>query len=324
MQGLFSYLSKGVASNDSPSNSNPQRRFWDWSRSVTGLTVNNPDSNSGTLAPGSSITLMDNVVSTALDGTTTFSVALSSIDSGTRYRYTWTGGTNPALRTNRGLTLSGSSVTFAINANSTVTVTTAGSFSGVVVGDTVFVPHTSTGDSANVLSLANAGFWTVIGVVSSTEIQMSRAEGESFSATAETISLTSNSQFVAFASSGGVQVGDKAAVNSPFATQGVLTVDRVTPSWFEVLSSSAIASEASVTPTASGLIFYRSAASFMRLEADQRCTIRLNGDTGNYVKVEPPVSGSAPGWMEKFGPTYKIVLVNDSTATVNYVLLTAE
>jgi hypothetical protein len=215
------------------------------------------------------------------------------------------------LRTNRGLTLSGSSVTFVVNSNSTVNVSTTGSFAGVIVGDTV-------------LSIANAGYWTVIGLVSGTEMQMARADGESFSATPEVATLTANSQFVAYASSGGVQVGDRVSINSPFTTPGVLTVDKITPSWFEVLSSSAIATEATVTPTASGLVFYRSSAVFVRLEADQRCVVRFNGDTGNYVKIEPPNSGSAPGWVEKFGPTYKVVLVNDSSAPTNYVLLTAE
>lgn len=320
--------SKASSFNDTTPNNNPLRRFFDWSREIRAVQVENPQSYNGELAVGASVTVFDGVRTTTLDGTTAFTSTLSALDSGSRYRFTFVAGTNPTFRTDRALTLNTQVMTFTVNANQTVNVSIgAGSMAAVLVGDIIFVPHTTTGDTANVLSTDNAGYWQVLAIVSATNIQIGRLAGESFTASGETQTLTSDSQFQAF-SAAGVQVGDSVAISAGFAvaTQRTFTIDRVTSTWFEVLSTSPIPAEASKLPTAAGMIFYTNVKRFLRVETDQDAAIQYNGDTGFSNRISPfqPGDVEQPGWDEKCGPAYKLVIVNKSATSLNYSVFTAE
>ncbi len=328
MYAKLTIASKASSFNDSSTTNNPQRRFFDWTRELRALVVENPQSYNGELAVGASATIFDGVRATTLDGTSAFTVTLSALDAGSRYRFTWVGGTDPTLRTDRALTLTGQTMTFTVNSNQTVTVTIgAGSMAGAVAGDIIFIPHTTTGDTANVLSTENAGYWQVLAATSATNIQIGRLAGESFEATGEEVVLTSNTQFQAYSSSG-VQVGDSVVISAAFATatQKTFTIDRVTSSWFEVLSTTAIPAEASELPGAAGMIFYTNVKRFIRIETDQDAAVQFNGDTGLTVRIAPFQAGDTeqPGWLEKIGPAYKLVLVNKSATSLNYSVFTAE
>jgi len=324
----LSIYSKALAFADSSSNNNPQRRFFDWTRTLSALVVENPESDNGALQVAESVTVFDGVRATTVDGTTSLTSTLSTLDSGSRYRFTWVGGTNPTLRTDRGLTLVGQAVTFAINANQTANISLGGStFGSVVAGDIIFIPHTTTGDTANVLAADNAGYWQVLSVISTTNIQVGRLSGESFVGTGETQTLAASTQLQAY-SSAGVQVGDSVTISAGFAvaSQKTFTVDEVTSTWFEVLSTSSLPSEAAKLPGAAGIIFYTNVKSFLRVETDQDILVQMNGDTGSSVKISPFQAGDIelPGYMEKVGPVYKLVLVNKSATTCNYSVFSAE
>jgi hypothetical protein len=314
---------RAVAYSDVEATSNPSLKNFDWALSIKNLSVTDPKSFSGSVPNGSSVTVFDGTRTTTLAGDTAFGVSLSSLDAGTRYRFTWSGGTNPTLRTDRALTLTGQTVTVTQNTDYSVNMSLgAGAFTGVVVGDSVFIPHTTTGDTANVFSTSNAGLWTVLAVISSTNLQLIRPAGASFEATAETVTLSSNSQLVAY-SSAGVQVGDNVAISAGFtsSTRKTYTVDKITSGWFEVLSSAAIAIESSKTPTATGMIFYTDGKRFLHLEVDQESVVQLNGDTGENLRLVPVQSGDSrqPGWIEVFGAFYKLVIVNKSSSSVSFV-----
>ncbi len=327
MRSKLNLSSNALSFNDSSTTNNPKRKPFDWTREVRGLSVENAQTYPGSIPVGSSVTVFDGIRTTTLDGTTAFTTTLSTLDPDSRYRFTWVSGTNPTLRTTRGLTLNTFDVTFTVNVNLTVNVTTTGSFSGVVEGDTIFIPNTTTGDSANVISTENSGFWQVLAVVSSTNLQLQRLSGESFEATGETVTLTANAQFVAF-SAAGVQAGDSVAISAVFAvaTQKTFTIDKVTHLWFEVLSTSAIPAESSKTPGATGLIFYTNSKRYVRIETDQEACVQFNGETTQTVRLSPWQAGddSQPAWLEKVGSAYKLVIVNKSSTQLEYTVLAAE
>jgi hypothetical protein len=328
MDGFLTLTNRALAFYDAEATSQPQQKAFDWTfTGVKAVSVKDPKSHGGSIPIGGSATVFDGTRATTLDGTSAFSVALSVLDAGTRYRFTWTGGTNPTLRTDRGLTLNAQSVTVAVLANSTVSLTLGGgTFAGTIVGDVVFIPGLSTGDSATVFNESNTGFWTVIAVPSSTVVQLVRPAGTSFSATGEVVTLASDAQLQAF-SADGVQVGDSVKISAGFSSisRRTYTVDVVTSTWFEVLSTAALASETGVLPGASGLIFYTDGKRFVHFEVDQDAVLQLDGDTGETNTVSPVQAGDPRqmGPFEKLGAVHKLVILNKSLAVLNFVGLSA-
>jgi hypothetical protein len=322
----LSITSKAVAFGDPTATNNPSRRNFDWSRQYT-VSVANPRSFHETIEAGTSKTIFSSTRSTSLDGTSAFSSAASALGGG-RYRFTWTGGTNPGLRTDRALTLTGQAVTVTVNADQSANLSLgAGTFGATAVNDIVFIPDVTTGDSASVFNVANVGFWQVIAVLSSTNIQVQRLSGEAFVATGETVTLASNGQLQAFSASG-VQAGDKATISAGFAavTQKTFTVAQVTSTWFEVVSTTAIPAEAGKLPGSAGLVFYPGAKTFLRVEADQECVVQLNGDSGTSIRVSPVAAGDTEqvGWFEKYGPVWSLVVINKAAATLSIDVFSAE
>lgn len=307
---------------DEKDSNNPRLKYADWSRHVGGIAIGDEmdGGKTHTIEAGGSKNFFDGSRSTTIDGTTAFSVALSPLDP-SRYRFTYTAGTSPGFRSPRSLTPNGMDLTFEMNANATLSVTSSASlFAAVQVADIVFIPNTSTGDAANVISAANSGYWQVLNVVSNTEIELVRFAGEDFSAQNETVTMTSNSQFVAYGSTG-VQVGDYVDVTSGFSTAArkVFRVEAVTDTFFEVISTTALPAQTGIIPGATGLKFYTSAKRFVYFECDQDCVVRANGDTGDTQRVSPiePGDPNRPGPYLKWGPTWSLTIVNKSSFPVH-------
>lgn len=323
----LSILSKAVAFSDTnTTTSNPLRRNFDWTRSLS-LSVASPKGDQQDIPAGGSWTFFNNVRSTTVDGTTAFTVTTNPNDSA-RYRFSFVSGTNPTLRTDRSLTLSGAAVTVAIAANATATLTTgSGTFGSTAAGDTIFIPGVSTGDSAGPFNVLNEGYWVVLAVLSSTAIQVARPTGTAFQGTAEVQTLTQNAQLQAF-SAAGVQIGDQVAISAGFSpsTQKTFTVEAVTSKFFEVESSTAIPLETAIEPGAAGIQFYNGAKRFLRVEADQLCSIRLNGATNDLLQIQPSQAGDPDqmGWQELMGPVWSLVVVNKSSQTTTVNALSAE
>ena len=316
---------KLIAYSDPLANDAPQQKNFDWALNIRNAGVDDPKTFQGTLAAGASLTVFDGTRSTGLDGTSAFTTTLSALDSPSRYRFTWVSGTDPVLKTSRGLTLTGQTVTVTLNADSTANFSLGGgTYAATAAGDTVFIPGVATGDAASPFNEENVGWWTVLAVISTTNLQLGRPVGTSYTAAAEAIVLSSNSQLVAFTADG-VQPGDSVTISSGFSigTWRTFTVDRVTNTWFEVLTTSAVALESAKTPGAAGMVFYSDAKQFVHLQVDQESVARFDGDSGNTVKLTPWQAGdrSQPGWIQKAGSCHKLVLVNKSTSTLNYVCL---
>ncbi len=298
-----------------------------WKRSLVGLDVTNPSSDKITVEAFGIKTVFDGERVLGIDGTSVFSLALNAADS-SRYRLARTSGTSPAFRTSRVVNTSGIALTLAVKANLSVTVTAQSGtpFSSVQVGDTVFVPGTATGDTAGPFNPLNVGYWNVL-AASSAMLTLARPSGAIFEGVGQVVTPTANTQFQVF-SAAGVQLGDVVEISGGFsiAAQKSFEVVGINPDWVEFLSTTPLASETGITPTASGISIYSSPKRFLQAEADQDCVLRLNGDTGDSNRLSPWFPGEKKLQAEyrKVGPVWKLVIVNKSPVPVNVTVISAE
>lgn len=302
---------------DNPPNNNPQKRYLDWSRHIVSVPVQNPDIREYELLPGEVKTLFSGSRTTSIDSTTTFDIVLNPIKPNV-YRIQYVSGTQPDFRLPRVLNLIGQQLTFAINNNATMVVSlplaSTSSFIPIQVGDIVFIPGVSTGDSSSPFNPNNCGFWVVLSRTN-LKLTLARSVGEPFVGASETVTVTSANQFQAFSSSG-VQVGDTLEISFGFSTitQRSFVVSQVTPVWIEFFSAEPLPLETSIQPNTSGMTFYNESKRFVRLEVNQESVVRLNNDTSNSVRIAPRLPGDPEGfgYFEKWGPCWALVVVNRS------------
>lgn len=287
---LFNHI-LAFGDTDSATN-NPQMRYVDWRQSATGVSVEVPYSREYVIEPAGSITIFDGSRTLGIDGTTEFQLTL--IESGV-YRLTTTGGTAPAFRTARTILTATDDIVVEVNNNATVSFTLDSdlghTFSNAQVGDTIFIPDTTTGDSASPFNVLNVGFWKIIGKSSNNlTLYCVRRQGETFEAVSETVTVAANSEFTVF-SSGPVQVGDSLQISLGFSqvTWGTYQISEVTSGWVEFTSGKALPLEEDIIPTAAGLKIYGDARNFVYLEVDQEATVTLNGSVD--VPVSPRLAG---------------------------------
>ncbi len=314
---------------------NPRKRFFDFTTNLNGIKVRRPESDDGVLAPGETQTLFSGVRSLTIDNSSTFDLSLSSILPST-YRLTCVSGTAPSFRVARAVTMNGEEIGIIINNNATVDFTldefSSNTFVAIQVGDVVFIPGPTTGDSASPFSDINQGFWTVlakgaVGSGANRKLTMKRPGGDIFQATDENVIVTANSQFQAF-SSGAVQIGDSLRISSGFSSVTLQTyqISKVTSSWVEFFSSEPLPLESGIVPTASGISIYSDARDFIRLEVDQNAVVRLNGDPNDFNTISPMVTSDSErvGYFEKWGAIWSLVLVNQNQGSaLNFRLLAA-
>lgn len=89
-----------IAYNDSTPSNNPAIRVFDLGYKLLGQSVSRPKSEDYAIAPGSQQSVFNGTRTTAIDGTTAFTVTQPNLATNT-YRFTSTGGTPPVLRTDR-------------------------------------------------------------------------------------------------------------------------------------------------------------------------------------------------------------------------------
>jgi hypothetical protein len=315
-----------AAWSDSSANNNPSLRHIDWTRDMPDLQVKNPQAVSHVVAPGVELTVFDGTRALTIDGTTTFSVALVT-STADRYRFRHTAGASPGFRTDRALNLSGSTYSVTVNANGTAVITrTAGAatFTGVVVGDTVWIPD-ATEAAGQPFQAANQGFWVVLAVTSTT---LTLTRSGDFEAAGESgIVITAAAQLQAF-SSAGVQVGDKLRVSAGFvsSTRRTFLIEAVTPAFIEVSSSLAVAGETGVIPGATGMTVYTAGKSVVYVEADQESVIKVNGNTDELNILSPWIAGDPKraAAYRRDGPTWSLKVLNKSSVALNLLVISAE
>ena len=332
---ILSVVSKAVAYSDTSSSNNPRLRHFDWTRTYEGLQTANPRTEPIQIEPGGEVTIFNGMRTIAIDNTTTLSVLRNTLDS-TLYRFEYSGGTPPDFRTERveigsyGATLvvDGEFLTFTLDGIDPENPPIEPPLSGVVAGDCVYIPHTSLGyPVSSPFNALNAGFWVVYGVDPNGIMTLRRPTGVDFSGVGEVIPTIGLDKVKIFGTAG-VQVGDSLDVTGGFAvsTRKTYEIVGVGSDWVEVTSAQPLLLENSVRVGTGSLSFYTSAKRFLRIETDQECLLRLNGDSGSSVRLSPVEAGNAelPGWFEKFGPTFSLTIVNQSVSVANVLVLSAE
>lgn len=328
MQATLNVVTKIIAFADEQISSNPRLRFVDWLRDVSGASVNDPKSEGHRLLPGETLTVFNGTRATTIDGSTAMSLALLPVEDASRYRITATGGTSPGFRIGRNLTPTGIQLDFTVNANATMSVHSVSPlFGAVLAGDMVFIPSTPTGDSANVISVINSGYWIVLSVAGNQDITLVRPAGQDFEGITESAIPSSDNQFRAF-SPNGVQIGDSVDISAGFAVaaQRTFEVVAVTDVFVEIVSTDPLPNQTGIYPGPSGMAFYSETKQFLYVESSQEIVVRVNGDTGNYQRITPVDSSdpNKPGSYMRRGPTWSLVLYNRSPVTASVTIIHAE
>jgi hypothetical protein len=329
MSAFLDLYSLTLASGDPVTSNSPNLKFVEWKRAQRAIPVQNPKSEGLTVAPGVEATVFDGSRVLTVDSTTAFDLALSPLASD-RYRITFVGGTDPGFRIDRGLNLSGVALALTEQANgSLLVVSGAGTpFAALQAGDEVFIPGMLTGDASSPFNPVNQGRWSVLGVgASGANVTLVRPAGQEFQGFTENVTPANAGQVLGY-SSGGVQAGDGLDVSAGFASASRRTfaIVGVTSKWLEVQCSQALPADSAVLPGANGFKAFSSFKRHVRIESDQECSIRVNGDTSDFNRVSPWVAGDPDqiGEYVKSGPTWTLKVFNRSTQVANLVVLSAE
>lgn len=308
---------------DSAVTDNPMKRGFDWTRKLNSIKVSNPTSDSKIIAPGETLELFNGTKSTALGGASVLSLTLLSA-SEARYRMTVTSGPS-GFRTER--SVSGiSAVNVTIN-NSAVAVFdfTAATLTGVVPGDIMRIKGSAMYDAGPyVFNPLNSGLWKVL-AVAGTQVQAVRPTGQDFGAAAENI-VSGAATDVRFYSAAGIQVGEKISISGTFSspTHRSYTLLDVSPNSVDFSSANPLPLESGLAYASGSLAFYTNSKRLVYIEVDQDAAVRFNEDTTDNNKVSPVMPGDecAPGFMGKWGDSYKVSVSNKSVnpLTVRYFL----
>lgn len=316
-----------LAFGDAANSSNPALKYVDWNRNQQGLAVSNPLSRGYTIPAGQEVTILDGSRALDLDGTTELDLALSPLNP-SRYRMTYSGGTDPGFRVDRGVDTTGIELTLVASVNGVLQVTagTGTPFSAVQVGDHVFVPGTSTGDAAGPFTATNEGLWSVL-AASSTVLQLVRPTGVDFDGASESVTPAASGDLLVY-SSAGVQEDDEMDVSAGFASTAQKTYNlvAVTSKWVEFVSTSPLAEESGIVPGVAGLSIYTDVKRLLYMEADQECVVRINGDTSSRNRLEPWEAGNREqvAAFQKVGPVWSLSVLNRSQQNLNLLVVTAE
>ncbi len=278
-----------------------------------------PVEQGASISPGTTHTFFDGTRSIAADATSILAFTLSPINVDPIYRFMWTGGAHLGLRTSRAVDLSAKSVTMALNANETVTLTTdPGSFTSVVSSDWLFIPGVKTGDPIGPFSEENVGYWVILSKdVAGGVLQLARIAPAGFSGRSETVVVSTAPQLLAF-SAGPVQIGDSVDVQAGFSLPILRSyvVSALTPDWFEIVASDPLPSfeqgVAAVPP-----VFYYDAQQVSWLQVDQEALVVANGVA---KRLSPVVPGVVSGQWLSTGPNWSLAVTNRSARVMKAVL----
>ncbi len=311
---LFTIQTSLLAIDDSTQNSNPLRRYFDWVRSSKGVLVSNPSDVPYSLTAGETQLLFSGVRTLSLSGSVNFSLLQSTLSA---FNYVLTAPSVAVFRTERVMTFSGThTITATVNTNGTLLLTANGEtpFGAALAGDAVFIPGVSTGDGAGPFDELNVGYWVIVQATSGT-LLLKRPVGLSFVGVGQTTTNVAVGQLQVF-SSAGVQPGDSVALSGAFLpVSGTFQVLSVTAHRVIFSSTEPLATFGSVSATSSDLQVYSKKKSWIWVEADQPCTLIVNGLT--YAPLKPKV----PGDKEKVatfhmdGDVFSLSATNLSTSS---------
>jgi len=313
-----------IAYSDVTPSNNPALRNWDLVIKNMGEEISNPKSQYLVIPPGVAEVIFSGVRTTAIDGTSAFTVTRPDPTTNT-YRFAWAAGTLPVFRTARNIAINNTS-TFTVSVNGPIaTYTNTGgtlmNTATIQIGDIVKITANSG------FSQSNRGRFKIVAKTSnSISIQNLDAAGES-------TTIVDPTQFLVYSNGGAsnqIQIGDKVVISAGFssATFDTYVISEVTPNYFEVLiaAPNGIPLESNIIPGASGMVFYSAAKKFILIAAQQKCSVRVNGDTSDLSLVEPVAVGDpeSPGLYIKQGTVYSLSINNLSLDPLSVIVASAE
>jgi hypothetical protein len=319
--------SRALAYEDPNASNNPQLRPFDWTRQLLGVPVDNPGSFPYTIQPLTTQAVFNGTRTLTYDGTTQFALS-AVVNQVGRYRLAYTGtGTAPGFRTARTVASTGGTITVTPQITSSVVFTSSlgAVFGSVTAGDIVYIPGVSTGDSS-VFDPMNEGYWSVL-LATSTAITAVRMPGTVFSVKGQTVSITNNSQFQAFSSSG-VQVDDVVVLNTsfPISVLNSYEIVSVTAGNVEFLSGQILPSIATIVPGVSSVVVYSDAKNYLGIESNQNIGLFINGSV-TQIPIIPLLPGDPDkiGFLQMLGTTiYSLSIINNSTQLATVRISSAE
>lgn len=312
-----------VAYQDTVPNSNPQIRNFDLTYKSFGQLIGEAGSDVFIVPPQSSLPIFSGTRTTAIDGTTAFTVMIPVAGVNT-YRFTATAGTSPVFRIDR---------LIAIDTTTVLSVTVNGPIATLsnVSGTPMDTTNIQVGDILNILpgsgaSLTNEGRF-IIWSVSPGSISYQNLE-----AVAETFTVADTTDLLVYSngSNNEIQIGDSLLISAGFspATWGNYIVTEVTPTWFEISigAPNGIPLESGIIPTASGLVFFSNSKQFLMVAAQGECYVQVNGSIAKNVLLSPIEVGNPekPALYLQQGEIYSLTIQNTGVSAVSVVVATAE
>lgn len=314
-----------IAYKDTKPSNNPSLRIFDLGFKLLGQCVDRPKSEDFSIAPGETRVIFNGTRTTAIDGTTEFTVSQPDPVTPNLYRFSRSAGTAPVFRTDRAPAVDNTTV-LSVSVNGPLMTLTNSSgtpmdTTNVVVGDLLKL------ESGSGFNNANIGRFTILAkTVNSITV-------ENLNATAETATVLDFTKFLVYSNGGSnnqIQINDKVAISAGFspATWGTYSIVEVTPMYFEILASfpNGLPIETGIIPGAAGLVFYSSAKKFVLIAAQQKCSVRHNADTSDNAVIEPIEVNNPekPGIYIKQGTSYALSIKNLGLETLNLIVATAE
>lgn len=313
-----------ISFNDNKPSNNPSIRVFDLAFKILGQPVDKPMSENLCIAPGETRTIFNGTRTIAIDGTTAFTITRPDPSLNT-YRFTNSAGTAPVFRTNRVPAIDNTS-TFAVTINGplatyTNTGGTALDTTNVVVGDILKI------ENGSGFNPVNCGRFIIL-AKTSTSITV-----QNLSAAPETVTIIDFTKVMAYSNGGSnnqIQIGDKVVISAGFspASFGTYEIAEITPNWFEVsiAAPNGLPIEAGIIPGATGMIFYSSAKKFVLIAAQQRCSVRHNGDTSDSNILDPIEANNPerPAIYVKQGLSFSLSIKNLGLETLNVIVASAE
>lgn len=305
-------------------NSNPEQKYFDWSRRYNAIAMKEGTSDTRVLQPNETVTLFDGTRSlpvAPVAGVTLVSLK-SQVGVKSIYRLSLS---DANFRTQRstGFTQD-TEIDISVNQNSIIVMELPdalnGDFSNVQVGDIIRIKGAATNDNTdNVFSPINSGSWVVLSVASPTKITATRPKPQKFQGIDETVTLgaVDTDNQVQILSQSGVQVDDYFEITGTLspASYGNYKVLQVAANHIDFVSGTPLPEETDVLLSQlSDLFVYSDAKKLVFVETDQNSILRYNNDVSDNNRIDPVQVGSEyiPGFSTKWGLTWKCVIQNKS------------
>ncbi len=300
---------------DNTSTNNPDHNGIKWTRAIDAIPVMDAGQTMPfTLAPGETKALFDTTRVLAQDNTTQYSLALSLTNPNT-YTLSAVGGTLPNFRTPRSTGADATTqVTVTLNGPVATFASTAGtpfSLGSVVVGDKVRI--------GNLFNVLNQGEWKVIAVTgTSFSVANPTAAGEG------PIALGSGfADQVQIYSAAGVQINDTLVINAGFSpvSQASYIITSVSANSLSFYTTAILPQESNVMTE---IAIYESAKNLVYLEANQNCSLTINGVAAGNIEPWVILNGTKPGQYMRKSTIYSMSVTNTSTNAAYLVFASVE